>query len=138
MRYYVRRNKQVGIEGLFSAEELADQLNDGTLPPESLASSDLGENMERLEKFRSCDWFQLSEIPNLRGLYPPAGPRLPMAQPTSRRSMLVGGLLMAMAASRGVPEHKWLSWLCAAAALAVVVAALMDAVNEHQRKQTSG
>jgi len=138
MRYYLRKNEQAGIEGPFSVEELADRLNVGTLPLESLASCELGEKIERLEKFRRCDWFHLSEIPHLRGHYPPTSPKLSVTPPNSRRSMLVVGLFMALAASRHATEGKALGWLCAAAAITAVVAALLDAVNVHQRRQTSG
>ena len=55
MRYYIRPNRESGIEGPYSVDELNELLSNRELNRDYLATSDLGEPKEILALGRECD-----------------------------------------------------------------------------------
>jgi hypothetical protein len=65
MRYYVRRSAESQIEGPFALEEIKRLLVESQLSNDSLATADLGEGLECIEKSRKQDWVKLHSIPGV-------------------------------------------------------------------------
>ena len=65
MRYYIRQQNPGDVQGPFSAEELVGALEARRISGDCVASSDLGDSIDRLRAGRDCDWFPISEIPEL-------------------------------------------------------------------------
>jgi len=112
MQYYIRQDKDADIRGPFTVDELAERLNIGTIPDNSLASSNIGDPIDRLRDYRECDWFPLSQIPELQHLLPPSQPgsearARPPATMRSTVLQLTCALLLGYGAAAG---HDW--WLC--------------------------
>ena len=70
MRYYIRHDKNGKVEGPYTVEALTDVIRAGRISSDALASSDLGEDISSLQAWRSCDWFPLAAIAELRGVVP--------------------------------------------------------------------
>jgi hypothetical protein len=80
MRYYIRHSKDADVQGPFTVQELAAGINSGRFSANVLASSDIGDSVASLRVCRSCDWFSLAEILELKCIPPP-----PKAAPLPRR-----------------------------------------------------
>jgi len=72
MKYYVRSYGK--IAGPFTVGEINAKIEAGELSSEFLATSDLGEPVERLLKQGDSDWWHLAEVPGVRGLPQPTQP----------------------------------------------------------------
>ena len=80
MRYYIRPNRESGIEGPYAVDELNELLSNRELNRDSLATSDLGEPREILALGRECDWFSIRRIPGtpiFERTLPPRPKRMP-------------------------------------------------------------
>jgi hypothetical protein len=110
MRYYIRRDKNARVDGPFTVETLVERLRDGRIPPDALASSDLGEAVAAIEVWRDCDWFPLAKIEDLRAAVPEP-PSTSAAKPQS--SMLINALCMLSTAVLVYEnsERGWFMWL---------------------------
>ena len=131
MRYYIRHDKDAKVEGPFTVEALTDAIRAGHVSSDALASSDLGEDISSLQSWRSCDWFPLAAIAELRGIVPP------MPEPTSqprRVSVLAVFAYVALAlcfSYSAVTEHGWLVCL-----LAVLMGfSAVDAIIRYARQR---
>ena len=133
MLYYVRQERNATIEGPFSIDDLKSGLAADAIAPHSLASSDIGDGPEALRKFRRCDWFPLSEIPNLQNFYPPPNRKeVDIAQHPSWRRQTLSLLLTAMLIYSTATQQSWWAWAFAFAALVQVVGLIL------QRNRTIG
>jgi hypothetical protein len=135
MLYYVRQDKNATIDGPFSIDQLDHGLTTGALSPRCLASGDIGDRLESLQKFRRCDWFQLSEIPNLQHLYPPPTKEVAATEPPTWRRQLLNLFLTAMMIYVTANRHSWWAWASAVAALLQAVGLIQTTL---QRNRTSG
>lgn len=63
MQYFIRKDSEATVTGPFSVSELMCKLETGQISPTWLASSNIGDGIERLQKYRKNDWFQVSKIP---------------------------------------------------------------------------
>lgn len=70
MKYHIRNNQKSGVDGPYSACELVDMLQTGSISEDTLVSSDLGEGSQSLMSFRKCDWFPASSVPEIAKLAP--------------------------------------------------------------------
>ena len=133
MRYYIRKDKNADIQGSFTEQDLVTALRAGEFSSHSLASSDLGESVERLRKWRGCDWFSLSTIPALQHLFPlpPPVATQPRRVTIVRITFLV--LLVAIFIDSAITQHRWFYWLLALIALWETVDSMMR--YARQRKQ---
>lgn len=71
MRYYIRHDKNAKVQGPFTIEALTEAIRASRIPSDALASSDLGEGIASLHVWRSCDWFPVAAIAELRDVVPP-------------------------------------------------------------------
>ena len=131
MRYYIRHDKDAKVEGPFTVEVLTDAIRAGRVSSDALASSDLGEDISSLQSWRSCDWFPLAAIAELRGIVPP------MPEPTSQPRRVSELAVFAYVASAlcfsysAVTEHGWLVCL-----LAVLMGfSAVDAIIRYARQR---
>ncbi len=130
MRYYIRRGKDGDIQGPFTVAELVAEIGTKSVSQDSHASSDISETIERLRKYRACDWFPLSHIPELQHLFPPPQPEVLVPRPVTMTSVI----LLLFFASQA--RHQWFAWLLVVAALAMAVEFVMRFVRE-KRQQAS-
>ena|SRR5688572_26438625 len=66
MRYYVQRHGR--IEGPLTVDEINSRIAAGLVDSEWVATSDLGDNLDRVVKSREHDWVSVAEIPGIIGL----------------------------------------------------------------------
>ena len=94
MQYFIRQSKDSEIYGPYSVQQLAEDIGTNRILAQSYASSDLGETAAQLRKWRSFDWFKLSDIPELQNLFPPPPPLVPKAHRITLLSLIVqsGGI----------------------------------------------
>lgn len=113
MRYYIRHDNDVKVEGPFTIEALTKDIRSGRIPREALASSDLGEDVGSLLAYRSYDWFSLAAIAELRGVLPP----VPESPATPRRltlfTVLTNVVLALTVLYRAITEQLWFMGLLA-------------------------
>ena len=105
MQYYIRKDKHGDIQGPFEIEDLVELISTGSVSKESLASSDLGETQNRLSKYRKCDWFPFSQIPELTHLFLPPSPIVrpqPSAISPALSWMFLFTLLIQRVATKGI------------------------------------
>ena len=110
MRYYIRRDKNARVDGPLTVETLIERLRDGSIPPDALASSDLGEAVAAIEVWRDCDWFPLANIEDLRAAVPEA-PVSPAPPRHISRWVGVVGLLSAAVTFYNSSERGWFAYL---------------------------
>ena len=113
MRYYTRLDRNAKVEGPFTVEALTEAIRNGRLPSDALASSDLGEDISRLQTWRRCDWFPLAAIAELRAAVPPL-PEPPAKPP--RIPIVTVFLYVALALDyfdRAITEQRWFMFLVA-------------------------
>ena len=67
MDYFIRQDADSIVTGPFSVCELMTKIETGEITQAWLASGNIGGGLERLQKFRKCDWFQISKIPHPDG-----------------------------------------------------------------------
>lgn len=65
MEYFIRQDATSDVMGPYSVSELLDKIETGLIHQDWLASSNMGDSLESLQKFRSCDWFHISKISEL-------------------------------------------------------------------------
>ena len=68
MRYFIKRLDRSEIVGPFDVEELNRQINERTIGSNWLATSDLGESLDSLQRSSREDWFWIAEIPGVIGV----------------------------------------------------------------------
>ena len=107
MRYYIRRKPDTDVTGPFSVEELTAQLNAGEIPQDTLASSDTGGKTGRIARYRPCDWFPLSAIPELRYLYPAPQPEVETTRPVTLTRLIALALCTAFLAYNAATSENW-------------------------------
>jgi len=131
MRYYIRHDKDAKVEGPFTVEALTDAIRAGHVSSDALASSDLGEDISSLQSWRSCDWFPLSAIAELRGVIP----RMPEWTSQPRRvSVLTVFAHVALAlyfSYSAATERRW--FICLLAVLMSFSA--VDAIIRYARQR---
>lgn len=106
MRYYIRLDKNARVEGPLTVEALIEGIRGGRIPFDTLASSDLGEVVADLQVWRSCDWFPLAKIAELREVVPPLPvPRAPLRRVSKLTEIccLLGGVAVLYSSS----ERGW-------------------------------
>jgi len=131
MRYYLRHDRDAKIEGPFTVEELTKAIRCGRIPSSALASSDLGEAISSLRTWRSCDWFPLAAIAELRGIVPPV-PEPPVeSRRVSGFTALVTVALALAFSYRAITKPRWL--VCLLAVLMVYSAA--DKIIRYARQR---
>ena len=91
MKYYLRSDRN--ISGPFTVDEINLKIQTGALSSDSLATSDLGETIERLAKQPKSDWLFLAEVQGVRGLPPPA----PSRSGREPNTWLIGGMAILIA-----------------------------------------
>ena len=134
MRYYIRHNKNAKVEGPFTVEALSNALRAGQIPSNALASSDLGEDAEDLRVWRSCDWFPLAAIGELRGIVPP------LPEPTSQRRRISVFTVLAYVAlalsfsCSAVTERRWLTCLLAVLMVLCAVDAIVRSARQREER----
>ena len=67
MKFYVRKSAGSEIEGPITVQEINRLVGEGRLTAESLATSDLGEGLERIGRSRKSDWVTINHIPGVTG-----------------------------------------------------------------------
>jgi hypothetical protein len=138
MRYYIRHNKNADVLGPFTVQELVAEISGGKISPEALASSDIGDSVARLRVWRSCDWFSLADIPELRSVVPPK-PQIP---PEPRRVTVIS-IGLSLLAGLGwlyfaFTESRWFMWLLAIVMLWGAVDSIRRyARQKHQKNQAA-
>ena len=135
MEYYIRQDKDADVRGPFTVDELLEGLNIGTIPDYSLASSDISGSEEQLRKYRECDWFPLSEIPELRHLYPPSQliPNTRAQRPATVGStvlLLTSALLVGYGSA---VQHDWWIFFLALACLWSACENIASLVEQKQK-----
>lgn len=70
MQYFVRTSKSTPVEGPYSSDDLVRMLKSGRISLDTWSSSDLGEGIHSLRKFKKCDWFPVSKIPEIAVFIP--------------------------------------------------------------------
>ena len=133
MRYYIRHDKNAKVEGPFTVEALAEAIRVGGVSPQAFASSDLGEDFAALQVCRSCDWFPLAAIVELREVVPPVP--APAPQP-KRESILTVLSYVALALSfsyRAVAEPRWFVCLLAVLMGFAAVVAIIRYVRQREK-----
>ena len=133
MRYYIHSPRDGDIHGPFTAEELVSRVGTGAVPQDSLASSDLGEPMDRLFRHRQCDWFPLWNIPELQHLFPPVPPEVRVARPVTKTMVLLILSLAAFAIYHGITGQRWFDWLWVIATVAWAVQILVQFVTQKRQ-----
>ena len=93
--------------GPFTVEELKTQLDSGEIPQDSLASSDTGGKGGRIARYRPCDWFPLSAIPELRHLHPPPQPEVETTRPVTLTRLIALALCTAFLAYNAATSENW-------------------------------
>ena len=113
MRYYIRHDKNAKVEGPFTIEELTEAIRSGRIPSDALASSDLGDDVADLQPGRSCDWFPLAAIAELREVVPPTP--APVSQPRRVSLFAVACYLVAAVSLSysAITERRWFASLLA-------------------------
>ncbi len=131
MRYYIRHDKNAKVEGSFTIEALTDAIRSGRIPADTLASSDLGEDVADLQVWRSGDWFPLAAIAELRDIVPPLPE--PPTQPRRVSALTVIGYLVAALgfSFSALTERRWL--VCGLAVLMAYSA--VDAIIRYVRQR---
>ena len=71
MRYYIKRAETNEVSGPFEIEELNRRICDQLITSEWLATSDLGESIERLRQSSAKDWSWIAEVPGVIGIERP-------------------------------------------------------------------
>jgi len=137
MRYYVRPNPTADVEGPFTLEALTDAIRAGRFAPDALASSDLGESITRLRAGRSCDWFPLAAIAELRDVVPPL-PKPPAhpqrMSPLATSSCLVAALCVFYDV---VKEHRWLAAILAVLLFYAAVDVIKHFVRSREKRSSA-
>jgi hypothetical protein len=70
MRYYVKNPHNGQVEGPIEAHELNARIEEQSIGPDWLATSDIGDALERLKQAPDRDWFSLARIPDVRIAHP--------------------------------------------------------------------
>lgn len=132
MRCYIRHDKNAKVEGPFTVEALTDAIRVGRIPSDALASSDLGDDAADLQVWRSCDWFPLAAIAELREIVPP----LPEPAVKARRVSaftVICYLVSALGFSfNAILERRWLVCLLA---LLMVFCAVEEIVRYARQRE---
>ena len=74
MNYFLKEPKTSEILGPFAVEEINAKLADGTLDSTWVASADLGETIEQMQRARASDWIRLWRLNGINGVKPPDVP----------------------------------------------------------------
>jgi hypothetical protein len=134
MRYYIRHDQDAKVEGPFTIEGLTEAIRAGRISPGALASSDLGDDVGSLQVWRSCDWFPLAAIPELREVVPP----LPEPALQPRRVSVFAVfcyLVLAVCFSYGaLTERQWYVWLLAVLMVFGAVDAIVRYVRQREKR----
>ena len=98
MRYYILNSDNTSITGPFEPDALKSMLAAQAIHPGSLASSEIAGEMLQIGNLRPCDWFPVSEIPDL-GIHnlspPPSSPQI-FRRVASAVMMILAILLVAI------------------------------------------
>jgi hypothetical protein len=124
MRYYIRHDKNAKVEGPFTVEALIEGVLVGRIPADALASSDLGEASATLQVWRSCDWFPLANIAQVREVVPPL-PEPPAAPRRVSKLTELCCLIGAIAALASSSERGWFTSLLLAFSSAILAIELL-------------
>ena len=121
------------VEGPFTVEALTDAIRSGRVSSDALASSDLGEDISSLEAWRSCDWFPLAAIAELRGIVPPL-PEPPVKPRRVSVFTLFAYVALALSFSyRAITEQRW--FVCLLAVL-MVYGAVHTIIHYVRQRET--
>jgi hypothetical protein len=132
MQYYIRANKDSDLQGPLAVEDLSALISTGSISADSLVSSDLGESSDRLRSYRACDWFSLSDIPELRHLFPP--PQVTTPSPVSRRSAALLLFLTSSLIHRIAAEHHWYDWTLLLMTLGALVGLVAQFIRQRLQR----
>lgn len=72
MKYYWRHTQDSPVVGPLSVHELLAGMKAGSIPRDSYASSCIGDGKADVERWRDCDWFGITQIPEIAAHYPSA------------------------------------------------------------------
>lgn len=144
MQYYIRQSKYAEVHGPYSAQELATAIGAGRLASDGLATSDLGEPVVQLQKWRACDWFPLSEITELQSFFPaPRAALLLPLQPRPATLFTIVGQVAAIASSvylatATTTSLHWIFWLLAGSSLWSLAWAIVSFSKQSRLKSHVG
>jgi hypothetical protein len=120
MRYYIRENKKAPVKGPFSVRKLASKILEGKVQAHFLASRDLGESVASLYKWRRCDWFRLSQIPDLS--FPNREEKKPSVSVAKHNQQLISTVLaVAGLVSNGAITSRPLKYLITALSVLILL-----------------
>lgn len=134
MRYYIRENNKAPVQGPFSIHQLATKVLDGRVHAHFLASSDLGEPVSSLHKWRRCDWFPLSQIPDLS--FPKRKERKPIVSVAKQNQKIISTLFaVGGLASNGAITSRPLKYLITALSALILLDLLRQLSPIHDALQ---
>ena len=113
MRYFIRHDKDAEVDGSFSVQQLIAGIDAGRIPRSTLASSDIGDSAASLQRWRSCDWFPLSRIPELQDAAPPAPEPSPKPHRVTLVTIATSLFVTLSCLNSAVTKHNWFFGLLA-------------------------
>ena len=65
MNYYTKKDKDGDVHGPYTVEQLASQLESGSISADYLVTAALGETIEQIRRQRQSDWFPITKVSGL-------------------------------------------------------------------------